>query len=141
MHDAQDLERANDAVAGRGEVAENDVTALFATEIQFLPHHFFNHITVADFCPHDFAAARRNRFIQTEIAHDRCHDSVLLQPASFKKSRGRDREDFVAINNLAVLVAKKNAVSIAVVTNADIRAADLRRCAGFLLDACCRSRR
>ena len=83
MHDSQNLERGNDAVAGRGEVTKNHVTALFATKIEFLPHHFFDDITIADFRSHDFATASRERFIQTEVAHDRCHDSVLLQPAGF----------------------------------------------------------
>src|SRR5439155_21794656 len=125
VHDPQNLERGNDAVACRGEVTENYVTALFAAEIQFLPHHFFNDIAITDFCPYYFAAARRQRFIQTEIAHDRCHDSVLLQPAGFQKIQRRDREDFIAIDNLAVLVAKKNAISITIVTDAYIRVTDL----------------
>ena len=33
VHDAQNLERADDAVAGGSEIAENDVTALLAAEI------------------------------------------------------------------------------------------------------------
>src|SRR6201986_2804374 len=101
MHDSQSLEGWDDAVACRGEVTENDVTTLFATEIQFLPHHFFNDIAITDFCPYYFAAARRQRFIQTEIAHDRCHDSVLLQPTGFQKIQRRDGKDFIAIDNLA----------------------------------------
>jgi hypothetical protein len=65
----------------------------------------------------------------------------LLQPAGFQKIQRRDREDLIAIDNLAVLVAKKNAISIAVVTNADVRAADFDNPLDFRLDACCRSRR
>ena len=125
VHDSQNLKRANDAIARGGEITENDVTALFAAKIEFLLHHFFKHVAVTDFCAHDFSATRGERFIEAKIAHDGGDDRVLLQPASFQKIQRCNGENLVAIHNLAVLVAKKNAIGIAVVRNADIRAAYL----------------
>src|SRR5262249_28358202 len=115
----------DDAVAGGGEITENDVTAMFAAEIKFLPHYFFEHIPIADLRTHDYSASRDERFVEAKIAHDGGHDRVLLQPAGLQKIESRNRENLIAIHNLAVFVAKKNAIGIAIVTNADIRAADL----------------
>ena len=80
MHDAQNLERADDAVSSRGEIAEDEVTALFAAEIEFFLGHRFNHIAIADFCPHHFSTLRGERFVQAKIAHDGGHNRVLRQP-------------------------------------------------------------
>ena len=110
MHDAQNLKRADDAIAGGGKIAEDDVAALFATEIEFLMHHLFKHVTVTDFCAHDFSATRGERFIEAKIAHDGGDDCVLLQPASFQKIQRCDGQNLVAVHNLTVLVTKKNAV-------------------------------
>src|SRR5438045_8962133 len=67
VHDSQNLKRGNDAVASRGEVTKNDVTALFATEIEFLSHHFLNYITIRDFHSRDFAAPLRQPFIAPRV--------------------------------------------------------------------------
>ena len=82
MHDSQNLERTDNAVAGSGEITKDDVTALFAAEIEFLLRHLFNHVAVANFRPQDFSAVRGERLIEAEIAHHGGHDRVLLQPAS-----------------------------------------------------------
>ena len=125
MHDPQNLKGGDDAVAGSGKIAEDDVTALFAAEVEFLVHHFFDHIAVTDFRAHQLPAMRCKRFVQAKIAHDGGYRGILLQPASFQQIEGGDRENLIAIHNLAVLVAKKNTIGIAVVRNTDIRAADL----------------
>ena len=106
MHDAQNLERGDDPVACSGEIPEDDVTALFAAEVEFLLHHFLNHIAVADFRAHHFAAVRCECFIQAKIAHDGGHDRILLQPTRLQEINGRDGEDLIAIHNLAVLVTQ-----------------------------------
>src|SRR2546430_6305781 len=69
LDDPQNLERAYDSVAGRGEIPENQVAALLAAEVQVSLHHFFDHITVADSRAHDFAAQRSERFVEPEVAH------------------------------------------------------------------------
>src|SRR5207247_8698978 len=71
-------------------------------------------------------------FTQTEIAHHSSHDSVLLEPAGFQKIQGGNCQNFIAIDNFAVLVAKKNAISITIVTNAHLCTADLNNALDLL---------
>ena len=87
-------------------------------------HHFFKNIAVADFCPHHFTPSRSEGFIQAKIAHHGGHDRILLKPASLQKIQRRNRKNLIAVHNLAVLVAEKNAIGIAVMRNANICAAD-----------------
>src|SRR5437867_6807221 len=124
MHDAQNLQGGDDAIAGGGEIAEDDVTALFAAKIKFLLHHSFKHIAITDFCAHHLAAVRSERLIEAKIAHDGGDYRILLQSPSLQKVQRRNGENLIAIHNLAILVAKKNTIGIAVVSNADIRATD-----------------
>ena len=56
LHDPQNLERADDSVAGRREIAENQVTALLPAQIQISLHHFLDDVTVAHFGAHNFSA-------------------------------------------------------------------------------------
>src|ERR1017187_5371303 len=48
VHDAQNLQCADDAIARGGEIAEYDMAALFTAEIHVSLHHFFDHVTVAN---------------------------------------------------------------------------------------------
>ena len=64
FHDAQNLQRADDSVAGRGEIAKNHVAALLSAEVQVSLHHFLDDVTVADFRANHFAAKRSQRFVQ-----------------------------------------------------------------------------
>src|SRR5207245_3056038 len=59
-----------------------------------------------------------------KIAHDRGHDGILLKPAATQKIDSCDGENLVAIHNLAVLVAKQDAISVAIMRDADV-------CVGF----------
>src|SRR4029077_18958940 len=61
VHDSQNLERANNAVTGSCEIAEDNVPALFATEIEISRNHFFNHVAIAHFGAINFATAGRER--------------------------------------------------------------------------------
>jgi len=61
------LQRADDAVACRREVAKNDVAALLAAEVQISAHHLFDHVTIADFGADNFPAVRRERFLETGV--------------------------------------------------------------------------
>ena len=122
MHDSQNLERGDNAVACRGEIAEDDVTALFAAEVQFLPHHFFDDITIADFCSHDFAAAAASASSRPKLLMTVATTGCFAPADRFQKIQRRDREDFIAVDDVAVFVAKQNAIGVAVVANADIRA-------------------
>ena len=54
--------------------------------------------------------------IQAEIAHDSRDERILLQSASLQKIERRNGENLIAIDNLAVFVAKKNTIGVAIVT-------------------------
>ena len=60
------------------------------------------------------------RFIQAEIAHDRCDQRVPLEASAPEEIHGRDRHDLVAVHQLAVFVAQQHAVGIPVVRDADM---------------------
>ena len=79
FHDSQNLKRADDAVAGGGEVAKNHVAALLAADVEIARHHFFEHITVAYFGANDFAAVRSQSFVEAKIAHDRRNQGIVAQ--------------------------------------------------------------
>jgi len=75
---------------------------------------------------------RGERFIETEIAHHSGNERVLLQPAGAQKIDGGDRKNFVSIDNLAVFVAEQDAIGVAIVRDADIRAVLLDEALDFL---------
>ena len=74
---------------------------------------------------------RSNGLIQTKIAHYRRHDRVLREPARGQKIESRYGENLVAIDNFGVLVAKQDAVSVAVMSNSNICAAQLNDALNF----------
>ena len=68
------------------------------------------------------------RFIEAEVAHHRRHERVLGEAPALDKVERGDRHDLVAVDDLAVFIAKQHAVGITIVADADVRA-------GFLHDA------
>src|SRR6202011_4068374 len=120
VHDPQNLERANDAVAGGCKIADDYVHALFPTDIDISANHFFNHVAIAHFCANDFAAVGCERFVQAEITHHGRDQRVVAKLVRFQKIERGDGENFVAINDLAIFIAKQNAVGIAIVSDTDI---------------------
>ena len=120
------------------------MAALFAAEIQISLHHFLNDIAIANFRPDNFAADRAERFIEPEVAHHRGDQRLLREPAGFQEVDRGNGQDLVAIHQLAVFVAKQNAVGIAVMGDAELRprflhdALDLtrERAAAFRVDVC-----
>src|SRR6266576_5332978 len=74
---------------------------------------------------------RGERFIETEIAHHGGDERVLLQPAGMQKIDGGDSENLVSIDNLAVFVAKQDAIGVAIMRDADICAALLYEALDF----------
>ena len=75
---------------------------------------------------------RGERFIQAEIAHDGGDQRIVAQLAGAQKIDSGNGEDFVTIDNLAVVVAEQDAIGIAVVSDADIGVAQLHGALNFL---------
>jgi hypothetical protein len=99
---------ADDAVAGCRVVAENHVTALLAAYIEVLLHHRFDDVAITDLGAKHAALVRAQGFIEAEIAHH-CGDQCVLRKASRVDVIDRgDGHDFVAIDDLAFLVAEQS---------------------------------
>src|SRR3984893_796583 len=98
------------------------MSALSPAEVQISLHHFLDHITVAHFGANHFAASGSDRLVESEIAHHRGDERVLLQLSRAQKIDSGNGENFIAIDNFAIFIAKKNAIGVAVVSNADVRA-------------------
>ena len=122
-HDAQDLERTDDTVACGGVVAEDHVSALLAADIVSIAEHGFDDIAVADLGAEDFSTVGFERFIEPEVAHDGRNQGAAFEAAALKVIDCCDGHDLVAIDQLTVFVAEKDAVGIAVVGDTDMRLA------------------
>ena len=85
MHDAQNLECADDPVTGGCEIPENNVATLLAAEVELLFHHFFDDVAITHFGAHHSSGLRGKRFIKTKIAHHRGDDCVLLEATGAQK--------------------------------------------------------
>ena len=72
---------------------------------------------------HDFPAVRGERFVEPEVAHHGRDEGVLLQLSAAQQIDRGDGENFIAIHDLALLVAEQNAIGVAVVRDPDQGAA------------------
>src|SRR5437588_1996221 len=106
MHDAQNLQGRNDAIASGREIAEDHVTALLAAEVQFLLHHLLNHVAVANLRAHNFSTVCRERLIGAKITHDSGDNCVPINAPTLEKIESGTGEQLIAIDDLAVLIAK-----------------------------------
>ena len=76
---SQDVERGTQAVAREEIVREDDVARLLSAERQPAREHLLHHVLVADGAAHQIDAARLQRQLETDIAHDGRHDRAALQ--------------------------------------------------------------
>ena len=121
-HDAQNLQRGDDAVTRGRIVPENHVAALFAADVEIAFDHLLDHVTVADLRAENLAADLRERFLQAVIAHHRGHQRILRETALPDELARGDGHDLVAVDQFALFVAKEDTVRVAVVGDADLRA-------------------
>ena len=56
----------------------------------------------------------------------------MLQAASVQEIPGRNGQDLVAVNNIAIFVTQQDAIGIAIMRNANVRAAHLHDSLDFL---------
>src|SRR4030095_9132168 len=81
---------------------------------------------------HYFSALRGECLIQAKIAHHSGNDRVLLQPSNIQEIQGGNGQDLVAVNNIAIFVTQQDTIGIAVVRNANVRAAHLHDALDFV---------
>jgi hypothetical protein len=118
--DAEDLEGGDEAVAGGGKVADNDVAGLFTAEVVIAFEHFFDDVFIADGDADDAASELGEGFIEAEVGHDGGDEGVVVEAIPLEEVDSEDGEDFVAIEEVAIFIAEEDAVGIAVVGEADV---------------------
>ena len=63
------------------------------------------------------------RLVQAEVAHHRRDQRLLLEPSRLQEIYGSDGQNFVAVHELPFFVAQQNPIGIAVMGDANLRAA------------------
>src|SRR6267142_562771 len=103
-------------------VAEDEMAALFAAEIEIVLEHSVDDIFVSNDAADDFPARPGDDRIKSGIAHDRAHKRFVSEFSLRQHLEGSNRHDVIPIQELARFIAKENSVSIAIVRNANIGA-------------------
>ena len=119
-HDLKDVQCRQDPVAGRRTVAEDQVTRLLAAEVVVAAQHFFHDVTVANSGAFELCADALEGDLEAHIAHDGTDDRVFAQFALTHHLDGTDRQDFVAVDDLASVIDDHQAVGVTVEGNADV---------------------
>ena len=122
LHDAQDLERGDEAVARGGVVAEDEVAALLAAEVVAALEHLIDDVLVADAGVNRLAARRLHGGTEAGVAHDGGDERLLGERALRDHVQRGDGHDVVAVQKAAGLVAEDDAVGIAIVRDAEVGA-------------------
>ena len=121
VHEREDLERGEDAVAGGVMLAEDDVARRLAAELRAGPRHLLPDVAV----PHLRATeldprAPEERFERTVRHHRADHDRRVQLVVSREVARG-EREHDVAIMDAAGRVDGDDAIAVAIEGEADVR--------------------
>ena len=118
----QDVERGTQAVPREEIVREDDVARLLAAERQPAREHLLHHVLVADGGAHQIDAARLQRQLETDIAHDGRDDRSALQtPFALQLVRAHQQHR-VAIHDLAAVIDEDGAIAVAVERDAHLEA-------------------
>ena len=118
----QHLQRRDQAVAGGGEVGQDDVAGLLAADIEAVLAHMLADIAVADRRARQRQAVAAEIALQAEIGHDGGDDAVPAQPPVLVPGGGDHRHQLVAVDDAALLVDEDDAVGVAVERDAEIGA-------------------
>ncbi len=98
------------------------MTRLFAADLIALVKHFLKHVSVADLCAGDVYPQLFSGYKQAEIAHDRCYESILVEPSLLFHVGSADCHYLVAVDKTAVFINGQHSVRVAVKSYADIGA-------------------
>ena len=108
------MHRGEDPVAGRREVAHDDVAGLFAAQREGTGSHRLEDIAVADGSLHDGDAGLFEGQDETKVAHDGGYDRVVVQAAFVTCGEGENGQYVVAVDDIALSIDRKAAIGIAV---------------------------
>lgn len=114
LHDREDLESRHQAVACGGVVGKDQVSRLFSTKDGTEIAHGLADVAIADRGTDEADLVGVEGVIQAEIAHDRGDDGVMRQASARSESGGADREDLVAVKDLAFLIDEEEAIGVSI---------------------------
>ena len=89
--------------------------ALLASDGEIPLPHRLDDIADADGGADNLAPGGGDRFIETEVAHDGCNESLASQAPAFQCIKGCHGKDLVAVDNLAGLIAEHQSIGIPIV--------------------------
>ena len=117
----QSRSAARKAVTGGMVPEPDDVTGLLAAEEPALARESLGHVAIADRCGDDPHAVLRHEAMEAEVRHHRHGDDVDAE------REREDREDLVAVDDLAALVDREHAVAVSVERDSQVEATRARR--------------
>ena len=117
MKDVQQQQRGQQAVAGGAAAGEDDVAGLFSAQRRAGGQHLFEDILVADGRAQHFDPGALQCGFQAHVGHGRRDDGGVGEQAACGEVAGREQQDGVAVDDLAVLIGKEGAVGVAVEGN------------------------
>ena len=120
QHDFHHLQAGQDAIAGAGVLAEDNVAALLTTDAAAVLGHVLVNILVAHSGLGVADALFVKGLVQTEVGHHGRDDGIVHQLAMFLQVAAIDVQNVVAGDDIALLVHAQAAVGVAVVGKADV---------------------
>ena len=100
--EVEDDEGGEEAVAGGGEMRQEDVTGLLAAEGGVLLEHFFEDVAVADGGAEHADAGALESGLKAHVGHDGGYDQVFSEQAAGFEVAGGDEEDGVAVDDVRI---------------------------------------
>ncbi len=121
LHHDQDLQRADEPVAGRRLVEAQQVAGRLAPQLPagLLQHR--QHVAVTDVGPPELDAGLRQRPLQPEVRHLRADHRADQRAGVLARSREHVQQ-LIAVDQVAVVVDHQHAVPVAIEGDAEVRA-------------------
>ena len=98
------------------------MTRLFAAYLKVILSHIFKNVSVTDFCNLALDAVLLAEFKEAHVAHNRNNGCIIGEDSPVFHILGADRNNLIAVNNLAVLVNSQHSVGITVESEAYVAA-------------------
>jgi hypothetical protein len=119
-HGVEDTEGGEEAIAGGGEIGEDDVAGLFSAEGGANTEHFLEDIFVADRGTLEMDALFAEGDLEAEIGHDGGDDAIAGEAALGAEAEGGEIEHGIAVDEAAGGGLEDGAVGIAVEGDAEV---------------------
>ena len=116
------MKSGEEAVAGRGVPRHDDVAALLAAEDEPASSHRLEHVAVADTGLNDGDLSSLHRLLEAEVCHDGRDHSAIDQGTGRIHRAGKDGQNVVTVDKVAIGINSKAAVCITVVRDTSVGA-------------------